>query len=216
MTPINEWGTIAFERSFIRQMLQDDPRRGVENWLRMVPPAYRDDMKLWIERRFNPKWACQKATRETMAAVEEDILGFLRTAMPYRAPIPDDGSPWIADPSPWELRPEEHQRRMMDILATGPTRPGYQHSPATWVEGREAPRPCGHRGLPCECEDRKRATAREAEPAWSEAAPGVPLCDDSCVHHDGKRCELTGFRAGPICDPVVGAMAAMLTASASR
>ena len=110
MTPINEWGTIAFERSFIRQMLQDDPRRGVENWLRMVPPAYRDDMKLWIERRFNPKWACQKATRETMAAVEEDILGFLRTAVPYRAPIPDDGSPWIADPSPWELRPETSQR----------------------------------------------------------------------------------------------------------
>lgn len=27
-----------------------------------------------------------------------------------------------------------------DILASGPTRPGYQHSPATWVEGREAPK----------------------------------------------------------------------------
>ena len=55
-----------------------------------------------------------------------------------------------------------------------------------------------------------------AEPAWSDAAPGVPLCDESCVHHDGKRCRLTGFRPGPICEPVVGAMAATLTASASR
>ena len=50
-----------------------------------------------------------------------------------------------------------------------------------------------------------------AEPAWSESRPGVPLCDESCSHHDGKRCQLMGFRPSAICEPVVGAMASMLT-----
>lgn len=136
---LNKWGTVAFERDLIRRILTDDPYRGVEKWLRMVPPAYRADVAVWVQSSFNAKWAKRLATQDTMHALVADLVCFIEGIEP-RDPIPDDGSPWIADPPPWELRPEEHQRRMMDILAAGPIRPGYQHSPATYVEGREAPR----------------------------------------------------------------------------
>lgn len=146
---LNKWGTVAFERDLIRRILTDDPYRGVEKWLRMVPPAYRADVAVWVQSSFNAKWAKRLATQDTMHALVADLVCFIEGIEP-RDPIPDDGSPWIADPPPWELRPEEHQRRMMDILAAGPIRPGYQHSPATYVEGREAPRREG-----C-CEDGER------------------------------------------------------------
>lgn len=79
-------------------------------------------------------------------------------------------------------------RSAANWAATGGWPSGYRHSPATYVEGREAPRPCGHRGLPCECEDRKRAAAREAEmleacaraayEAWATHRPsGEPFSD---------------------------------------
>lgn len=33
---------------------------------------------------------------------------------------------------------------------------------------------------------------------------GVPCCAaEECPAYDGKRCELTGFRPGPICEPAV-------------
>lgn len=31
----------------------------------------------------------------------------------------------------------------------------------------------------------------------------VPICDDGCRFHDGKRCELLGFRPDRICEPMV-------------
>lgn len=154
MTMLNKWGTVAFERDLIRRILTDDPYRGVEKWLRMVPPAYRADVAVWVQSSFNAKWAKRLATQDTMHALVADLVCFIEGIEP-RDPIPDDGSPWIADPPPWELRPEEHQRRMMDILAAGPIRPGYQHSPATYVEGREAPRrylPWANAGGPNECQ----------------------------------------------------------------
>lgn len=39
---------------------------------------------------------------------------------------------------------------------------------------------------------------------------GVPLCEEGCPSYDGKRCRLTGFRPGSICDPAVQEMAAEL------
>lgn len=42
------------------------------------------------------------------------------------------------------------------------------------------------------------------EPTWAE---GVPLCIDTCAQHDGKRCMLTGFRPGYMCEPAVRDMA---------
>lgn len=36
---------------------------------------------------------------------------------------------------------------------------------------------------------------------------GIPWCDDSCPQHDGKRCQITGFRPSSICEPAVGNMA---------
>lgn len=32
---------------------------------------------------------------------------------------------------------------------------------------------------------------------------GVPRCATECPAYDGKRCELTGFRPGSICEPAV-------------
>jgi hypothetical protein len=40
-------------------------------------------------------------------------------------------------------------------------------------------------------------------PLWDNA---VPCCVERCPHHDGKRCRLTGFQPGAICEPVVRAM----------
>lgn len=47
-----------------------------------------------------------------------------------------------------------------------------------------------------------------AEPHWTR---GVPLCDEDCRHHDGKRCKLQGFRPGTLCEPVVHEMGLLLT-----
>lgn len=183
---LNKWGTVAFERDLIRRILTDDPYRGVEKWLRMVPPAYRADVAVWVQSSFNAKWAKRLATQDTMHALVADLVCFIEGIEP-RDPIPDDGSPWIADPPPWELRLEEHQRRMMDILAAGPIRPGYQHSPATYVEGREAPRrylpwanaggpnECAHgyaAGIPCpSCDATVEACARAAYDAYHGGMP---------------------------------------------
>jgi hypothetical protein len=46
-----------------------------------------------------------------------------------------------------------------------------------------------------------------ADPEWDH---GVPLCSERCVHHDGKRCSLIGFRPGEVCQPAVMAMAEIL------
>jgi len=42
-----------------------------------------------------------------------------------------------------------------------------------------------------------------ALPVW--VGP-VPLCEETCPHHDGKRCRLMGFRPSRMCEPVVSAM----------
>jgi hypothetical protein len=51
---------------------------------------------------------------------------------------------------------------------------------------------------------------KEAPEPRTNPQDGVPHCDDSCRHHDGKRCELLGFRAGGLCEPEVAEMAAEL------
>jgi hypothetical protein len=38
----------------------------------------------------------------------------------------------------------------------------------------------------------------------------VPNCSGACPHHDGKRCRVTGFKPGNICEPVVGEMGKFL------
>lgn len=46
-------------------------------------------------------------------------------------------------------------------------------------------------------------------PDWVD---GLPLCpmDEKCIQYDGKRCALTGNRAGRICEPAVVDMTAEL------
>ena len=46
------------------------------------------------------------------------------------------------------------------------------------------------------------------KPAWH--SDDVPRRVESCIHHDGKRCELLGSRADGVCEPVVSGMAALL------
>ena len=41
-------------------------------------------------------------------------------------------------------------------------------------------------------------------------ASGLPVCSDECPHHDGKRCELTGFRPDTHCEPVLFEMVSLL------
>jgi hypothetical protein len=48
------------------------------------------------------------------------------------------------------------------------------------------------------------------EPVIAEPQPeprvdqdGVPWCETSCQHHDGKRCEMLGQRPSSICEPAV-------------
>ncbi len=55
------------------------------------------------------------------------------------------------------------------------------------------------------------AAAEDApiQPAWTMG--GVPNCSEHCRYHDGKRCELLGFRLDGICEPAVLHMANMLT-----
>lgn len=38
----------------------------------------------------------------------------------------------------------------------------------------------------------------ERSPRWVD---DVPLCDESCPQHDGKRCRELGFRPDRICEP---------------
>lgn len=40
---------------------------------------------------------------------------------------------------------------------------------------------------------------------------GVPKCAEECPSHDGKRCEILGYRPDAICEPAVREMAARLT-----
>lgn len=54
-------------------------------------------------------------------------------------------------------------------------------------------------------------------PTWTPANSGsfspeplVPMCSESCVAHDGKRCGVMGSRAPRMCEPAVAAMASML------
>jgi hypothetical protein len=42
-------------------------------------------------------------------------------------------------------------------------------------------------------------------PHWEDE---VPLCDEECPSHDGKRCEILGRRPGYICEPAVGLLGA--------
>ena len=47
-------------------------------------------------------------------------------------------------------------------------------------------------------------------PSAPEWYNGVPLCVETCPHHDGKRCGAIGYRMGRICEPSVIAMAVTL------
>lgn len=47
-----------------------------------------------------------------------------------------------------------------------------------------------------------------ARPDWDDES--VPMCSESCVHNDGKRCKVLRFRAPSVCEPVVGEMAKRL------
>lgn len=50
-------------------------------------------------------------------------------------------------------------------------------------------------------------TAVGADPSPAPDFGGkLPLCSESCPHHDGKRCELMGFRPGQFCEPVLEAI----------
>ena len=51
-----------------------------------------------------------------------------------------------------------------------------------------------------------------AEPQW-DPETGVPFCSEHCSHHDGKRCQLLGFRAPQICEVVVQEMARVIDKS---
>ena len=51
----------------------------------------------------------------------------------------------------------------------------------------------------------------DARPTWD--ANGVPFCPSDeckCYQYDGKRCRLTGFRPGSVCEPAVRTMADLL------
>lgn len=50
-----------------------------------------------------------------------------------------------------------------------------------------------------------------ATPMWSR--DGVPMCQEICPHHDGKRCRLMGVQPSTVCEPVVAAMADILSTS---
>ncbi len=43
----------------------------------------------------------------------------------------------------------------------------------------------------------------EVQPKWDE---GIPRCQEDCPLHDGKRCELLGYQAPQVCEPMVRVM----------
>lgn len=47
----------------------------------------------------------------------------------------------------------------------------------------------------------------EYEPDPEIREDGLPLCREECVHYDGKRCRMLGFRPDRICEPAVLRMA---------
>ena len=54
-------------------------------------------------------------------------------------------------------------------------------------------------------------TTRLVLPIWHPAEPSIgsnsePWCREECSQHDGKRCRVTGFRPGHICEPAVVAI----------
>lgn len=55
-----------------------------------------------------------------------------------------------------------------------------------------------------------RVYAEAPEPMYTRE--GVPLCDDHCRHHDGKRCRMMGLsaREGLPCQPAVAELVAEL------
>lgn len=55
-----------------------------------------------------------------------------------------------------------------------------------------------------------------AHPAEDDISPeidkhGVPWCNERCRAHDGKRCDLTGFKPRGVCEPEVAEMAALIS-----
>jgi hypothetical protein len=54
----------------------------------------------------------------------------------------------------------------------------------------------------------KKEVSVDRFPQWDGV---VPFCDnDRCHQYDGKRCKMTGFRPGSVCEPTVAAMGEML------
>lgn len=47
-----------------------------------------------------------------------------------------------------------------------------------------------------------------AMPEWEGV---TPHCSERCSYHDGKRCELMGFRPSRLCEPVVREMGVKLS-----
>ena len=47
----------------------------------------------------------------------------------------------------------------------------------------------------------KKFNTDDVQPEWDENM--VPQCSESCKSHDGKRCELLGYRPDSVCEPMV-------------
>jgi hypothetical protein len=54
------------------------------------------------------------------------------------------------------------------------------------------------------------ATDPGEQPIWPSWDGAVPLCNEECGAHDGKRCYLLGRRPTHVCEPTVMAMGAIV------
>jgi hypothetical protein len=65
------------------------------------------------------------------------------------------------------------------------------------------------RGVPVNWRKRveREAALDPIRPNWLYA---MPLCSETCPHHDGKRCAVMGIRAPSICEPAVREMTDLL------
>lgn len=52
-----------------------------------------------------------------------------------------------------------------------------------------------------------------SKPKWFAR---VPLCDEACPKHDGKRCEILGFDPGNTCEPAVREMGAVIEKASGK
>lgn len=131
---------------------------------------------------FDPRChACIDAAAGQVGATGHPMAGGLSITVTHDPPTAENRAQRTMPPMTVLVEPRDDLDRAIirDVLASGPIRPGYQHSPATWVEGREAPKrehPLARRMAACFTGDVETALGIPPRPTPDPDAATVEAC----------------------------------------